>query len=129
PFKAVAETPRAADLRGALRRNRGCYAEAATGSERDAGLFFPAGGVQCARNSPLPCLACQAPGPGRGLPRASEGTSPMATHDLPERLSRIQTAWSDLFQAHQGDTSQAAEVRGRLLLRYHGAVYRYLQGV
>ena len=53
----------------------------------------------------------------------------MNSHDLPDRLSRIQTLWSDLFRAHQGDTGEAAEARRRLLLRYHGAVYRYLQGV
>jgi RNA polymerase sigma factor (sigma-70 family) len=45
------------------------------------------------------------------------------------RLSRIKTRWSMLFQAHQGQGSAAQQARCVLLLRYYGAVYRYLLGV
>ena len=46
-----------------------------------------------------------------------------------DRLSRMKTQWTALFDAHRpaGDTA-AAGARGALLLRYHAAVYRYLLG-
>jgi RNA polymerase sigma-70 factor (ECF subfamily) len=53
----------------------------------------------------------------------------MEADELPERLSQIKTLWSELFRAHQDDTGEAVDARGRLLLRYHGAVYHYLHGV
>jgi RNA polymerase sigma-70 factor (ECF subfamily) len=52
----------------------------------------------------------------------------MDSNDLTSRLSNIKTRWTVMFQAHQlsGDASTAA--RQQLLLRYYGAVYRYLLG-
>jgi RNA polymerase sigma-70 factor (ECF subfamily) len=47
--------------------------------------------------------------------------------DLANHLTNIKTHWTVLFQAHQsGDARTAA--RQQLLLRYYGAVYRYLLG-
>jgi RNA polymerase sigma-70 factor (ECF subfamily) len=51
----------------------------------------------------------------------------MTAPELDQRLSRIATLWSVVFQAHGGQEA-AAEARNRLLLRYSGAVYRYLLG-
>src|SRR5262249_19829283 len=45
------------------------------------------------------------------------------------RLSRIKTRGSMLFRAHQGQGSAAQQAQRELLLRYYGAVYRYLLGV
>lgn len=42
------------------------------------------------------------------------------------RLSRIQTAWSLVFEAHKGDGPDRAAQQ--LLLRYRGAIHRYLLG-
>jgi RNA polymerase sigma-70 factor (ECF subfamily) len=53
----------------------------------------------------------------------------MQPNDLNERLSSIKTSWSKLFQAHQGEPDAATAALGQLLLRYYGAVYRYLLGV
>src|SRR4051794_10881195 len=41
-------------------------------------------------------------------------------------LSRIQTCWTDLFKAHGGPGESGADVLHRLVLRYYGAVSRYL---
>jgi RNA polymerase sigma-70 factor (ECF subfamily) len=48
--------------------------------------------------------------------------------ELQERLSGIKTHWTAMFKAHQrsGDAKSAAQQE--LLLRYYGAVYRYLLG-
>lgn len=56
------------------------------------------------------------------------GTQPMTAEDS-ERLSRISTHWSLVFQAHQeaGVTKTAAQAA--LLHRYRGAIYRYLRSV
>jgi RNA polymerase sigma factor (sigma-70 family) len=51
----------------------------------------------------------------------------MDAQALNERLSQMKTQWTLLFQARQGDAANAA--LRRLLLRYHGAAYRYLLGV
>jgi RNA polymerase sigma-70 factor (ECF subfamily) len=48
-----------------------------------------------------------------------------ATMEDEERISRIQTRWTALLQAHQGGDG-AHEAQAALLLRYHGAAYRYL---
>jgi RNA polymerase sigma-70 factor (ECF subfamily) len=45
-----------------------------------------------------------------------------------ERLSRIETQWTALLRAHETDAGGARDARDRLLLRYSGAVYRYLLG-
>lgn len=51
----------------------------------------------------------------------------MDDHQFNERLSRLTTHWSLVFDAHQGRDEAASAQRG-LLQRYGGAVYRYLLG-
>jgi RNA polymerase sigma factor (sigma-70 family) len=46
--------------------------------------------------------------------------------DFGERLSRISTQWTMIVQARGGSADEPATARNRLLLRYGGAVYRYL---
>jgi RNA polymerase sigma-70 factor (ECF subfamily) len=53
----------------------------------------------------------------------------MEPNDLNERLSRIQTRLSIWLQAHQGEGEAAVLARQQLVLRYYGAVYRYLLGM
>ena len=45
-----------------------------------------------------------------------------------ERLSRISTQWSLIYQAHWGRTDAAAAAQCQFVQRYCGAVYRYLLG-
>jgi RNA polymerase sigma-70 factor (ECF subfamily) len=45
------------------------------------------------------------------------------------RLSSIKTWWSELLRAHQGEGSAAQQALRAMLLRYHGAAYRYLLGI
>src|SRR6266571_6521976 len=52
----------------------------------------------------------------------------MKSQDLEQRLSRIATQWTVVFQAHGAADHAAGEARNRLLLQYSGAVYRYLFG-
>ncbi len=42
-----------------------------------------------------------------------------------DRLSRITTCWSKVFQAHRGGADSVTSARGELLERYCGAIYRY----
>ena len=42
-----------------------------------------------------------------------------------DRLSRITTCWSKVFEAHQGGQDTVASARRDLLERYSGAIYRY----
>jgi RNA polymerase sigma-70 factor (ECF subfamily) len=51
----------------------------------------------------------------------------MNTAELDQRLSRIATLWTVVFQAHGGQDA-TSEARNRLLVRYSGAVYHYLLG-
>ena len=53
----------------------------------------------------------------------------MGEQEPADRLTLIKTHWAMLFQAHQdlGDAASAAQ--RELLLRYYGAVYRYLLGI
>jgi DNA-directed RNA polymerase specialized sigma24 family protein len=44
-----------------------------------------------------------------------------------ERLSQLKTRWTLLFQAHRSGDA-AAEAQRELLLRYHGAAFRYFLG-
>src|SRR5437763_1715956 len=60
--------------------------------------------------------------------RRPGGRACMDSDGLNERLSRIKTRWTELLQAHGDEGNRAAETRRQLLLRYHGAVYRYLLG-
>jgi RNA polymerase sigma-70 factor (ECF subfamily) len=52
----------------------------------------------------------------------------MDPEDLSNRLSSIRTHWTVLFQAHQQEGDARTAARQQLLLRYYGAVYRYLLG-
>jgi RNA polymerase sigma-70 factor (ECF subfamily) len=52
----------------------------------------------------------------------------MDADDLSNRLSNIKTHWTVLFQAHQPSGDKRTAARQQLLLRYYGAVYRYLLG-
>lgn len=45
-----------------------------------------------------------------------------------ERLSRISTQWTLIFQAHAGKQDAAAAAQNALMQRYGGAVHRYLIG-
>jgi RNA polymerase sigma-70 factor (ECF subfamily) len=51
----------------------------------------------------------------------------MDPQELCQRLSRISTLWTMVFQAH-GDPTDAADAQRVLVQRYSGAVYRYLLG-
>jgi DNA-directed RNA polymerase specialized sigma24 family protein len=44
----------------------------------------------------------------------------------PRRLEEISTRWTELRRAHQGQDSAARQAQQDLMLRYVGAVYRYL---
>jgi RNA polymerase sigma-70 factor (ECF subfamily) len=46
-----------------------------------------------------------------------------------QHLSQIATQWSMLFDAHRGTEDAAQRARKQLMLRYSGAVYRYLARV
>jgi RNA polymerase sigma-70 factor (ECF subfamily) len=51
----------------------------------------------------------------------------MDPQELSQRLSRISTLWTMVFQAH-GEPAAAAAAQRVLVQRYSGAVYRYLLG-
>jgi RNA polymerase sigma factor (sigma-70 family) len=50
----------------------------------------------------------------------------MNEHDVDQHLSQIVTQWTMLHQAHRGEPDEATAARQQLMLRYCGAVYRYL---
>jgi RNA polymerase sigma-70 factor (ECF subfamily) len=50
----------------------------------------------------------------------------MNENELEPHLSHIATQWTMLYQAHRGGAAEAAAARQELMLRYCGAVYRYL---
>jgi RNA polymerase sigma-70 factor (ECF subfamily) len=52
----------------------------------------------------------------------------MDHQSLEERLSRISTLWSLVYQAHHGSTETVGAAQRALLERYSGAVHRYLLG-
>ena len=52
----------------------------------------------------------------------------MDSNDLSQRLSRIRTQWSLVFNAHQEQADASRADLSRLLARYSGATYRYLLG-
>jgi RNA polymerase sigma-70 factor (ECF subfamily) len=52
----------------------------------------------------------------------------MEPDDLDARLTSISTQWTKLFAAHQDQGDAATAAQKELLLRYYGAVYRYLLG-
>jgi RNA polymerase sigma factor (sigma-70 family) len=50
-------------------------------------------------------------------------------NELTDRLSRIKTRLTIWMEAHQGEGEAAIRARQQLVLRYYGAVYRYLLGM
>lgn len=52
----------------------------------------------------------------------------MSDQSLNDRLSQINTPWTMVRRAHQGESSAVTEAQQALLQRYGGAVYRYLLG-
>jgi DNA-directed RNA polymerase specialized sigma24 family protein len=52
----------------------------------------------------------------------------MDSNDLNQRLSRIYTQWSLVFNAHGNQADAARADLAKLLARYSGAAYRYLLG-
>lgn len=50
----------------------------------------------------------------------------MDDEEYQSHLSQIQTSWSMVFQAHQGDAAAVPMAQRLLMQRYGGAVYRYL---
>lgn len=52
----------------------------------------------------------------------------MDAQELEQRLSRISTQWSMVFQAHGTRDDAVAQAQQTLMQRYSGAVFRYLLG-
>ena len=50
----------------------------------------------------------------------------MDSENVGHHLSQIETHWTAVFQAHQGESAEAAQAQAELVLRYGGAVHRYL---
>ncbi|MHC5541776.1 hypothetical protein ACYOEI_26460 [Singulisphaera rosea] len=44
-------------------------------------------------------------------------------------LSQIETCWTMVFQAHEGETDSASVAQRLMMERYGGAVHRYLLSV
>jgi RNA polymerase sigma-70 factor (ECF subfamily) len=57
------------------------------------------------------------------------GANAVDAAELAERLSRIKTRLTVWLQAHEGQGEAAVAARQQLVLRYYGAVYRYLLGM
>jgi RNA polymerase sigma-70 factor (ECF subfamily) len=57
------------------------------------------------------------------------GGNAVETDELADRLSRINTRLTIWLQAHRGEGEAAIAARQQLVLRYYGAVYRYLLGM
>jgi RNA polymerase sigma-70 factor (ECF subfamily) len=53
----------------------------------------------------------------------------MSRSEPPDRLTQINTAWTLVFQAHRDQADSAARAQQELVLRYGGAIYRYLMGM
>jgi RNA polymerase sigma-70 factor (ECF subfamily) len=52
----------------------------------------------------------------------------MSMSDASDRLSRISTQWTMVFQAHDGEAAIVTAAQRQWLERYSGAIYRYLLG-
>ncbi len=52
----------------------------------------------------------------------------MSETELDQRLSRITTRWTLIYQAHQSQVEAVSAAQRALMQRYCGAVYRYLLG-
>jgi RNA polymerase sigma-70 factor (ECF subfamily) len=59
----------------------------------------------------------------------NRGVNAVEQNDSNERLSRIRTRLTTWLEAHQGEGDAAIAARRELVLRYYGAVYRYLLGM
>jgi RNA polymerase sigma-70 factor (ECF subfamily) len=53
----------------------------------------------------------------------------MESNEFANCLTRIQTHWTMVFQAHQQEGDRGVSAQRQLLLRYYGAVFRYLVGI
>ncbi len=53
----------------------------------------------------------------------------MPDDNLQQRISSIETHWTSLFKAHQGEGDERQTALKNLLLRYYGAAYRYLLAI
>src|ERR1051326_6536809 len=53
----------------------------------------------------------------------------MNADEMASRISRIETAWTLVREAHQADDAEVMKAQEALLQRYTGAIYRYLLGV
>jgi RNA polymerase sigma-70 factor (ECF subfamily) len=53
----------------------------------------------------------------------------MNPEEMASRISRIETAWTLVREAHQPAEEGVARAQEALLTRYTGAIYRYLLGV
>ena len=56
------------------------------------------------------------------------GGNRMDRDELDQRLSRMSTVWTMVFEAHGGEADAATAAMSGLALRYSGVVYRYLLG-
>jgi DNA-directed RNA polymerase specialized sigma24 family protein len=52
-----------------------------------------------------------------------------STDDCDDQLSDIETCWAEMERAHEGQGEARLAAQKHLLLRYHGAAYRYLLGI
>ncbi len=52
----------------------------------------------------------------------------MDRDELDQRLSRMSTVWTMVFEAHGGEADAATAAMSGLALRYSGVVYCYLLG-
>lgn len=52
----------------------------------------------------------------------------MNRDELDQRLSRMSTMWTMIFEAHGGEADAATAAMSGLVLRYSGVVYRYFLG-
>src|SRR4051794_28381156 len=64
-----------------------------------------------------------------GVARPTGGGEAMADPAPGQRLSRIKTRWTMVFQAHRGQGAEMAAAQRRLLLRYYRAAFRYLRAM
>jgi RNA polymerase sigma-70 factor (ECF subfamily) len=53
----------------------------------------------------------------------------MAPQKRKRKLSCIDTSWSEIYRAHQGEGDAVVSAQRRLLLRYYHPIYRYLRAM
>src|SRR5687768_14357720 len=54
---------------------------------------------------------------------------PMTADETNSRISRSETMWTLVHQAHEPEQAEMARAQEAVLQRYTGAIYRYLLGV